>query len=250
MAAYRPTPIRRDSVISKAAEEICRLIEAEELRPGTRLPTEAQLSRMLGISRNSLREAFRILDGLGFVEKRPGRGIVVKAGLARGRDPGLEPSAAVDVAPVAFQVRTIVEARCAELAARLATEADLTELESQLLLFEESLKRGDLVAATQAHLNFHDVLVRMAGNPLLAALYHQVRFIITEIGRRGAQQTYKNRRQLGAHWEIYRAVARRHPEKAVAAVQRHFQAVGPLIEFMAKNQSTVQRVADPPEPRA
>ena len=32
--AYDPTPIRRDSVITQAAQEICRLIEAERLGPG------------------------------------------------------------------------------------------------------------------------------------------------------------------------------------------------------------------------
>jgi DNA-binding FadR family transcriptional regulator len=249
MAPYVPTPIKRDSVISKAAEELCRLIEAERLRPGARLPTETQLSRMLGISRNSLREAFRILDGLGFVEKRAGRGIVVRVNLGEPHDAAVDSSAAVDVAPVAFQVRMIVESHCAALAARSGNEGDVAEMEGQMHLLEEALKRGDLVAATQAHLSFHDVLVRAARHPLLAALYHQIRFIITEIGRRGAQKTYKNRRHLAAHWDIHRAVARRDPEKAVAAVERHFQTIGPLIEFMSKNQGAVQLVVSPQDPR-
>ena len=32
--AYGPSPIKRDSVISQAAQEICRIIEAERLAPG------------------------------------------------------------------------------------------------------------------------------------------------------------------------------------------------------------------------
>ena len=51
--AYSPSPIRRDSVISQAAQEICRFIEAERLAPGEALPPETRLSQMLGISRNS-----------------------------------------------------------------------------------------------------------------------------------------------------------------------------------------------------
>ena len=62
--AYSPTPIRRESVISQAAQEICRCIEAERLSPGDALPPETRLSEMLGISRNSVREALRVLHGL------------------------------------------------------------------------------------------------------------------------------------------------------------------------------------------
>ena len=38
--AYSPSPIRRDSVISQAAHEICRFIEEERLSPGQALPPE------------------------------------------------------------------------------------------------------------------------------------------------------------------------------------------------------------------
>ena len=53
--AYNPSPIKRESVISRAAQEICRFIEAEQLGPGDALPPETRLAQMLGISRNSLR---------------------------------------------------------------------------------------------------------------------------------------------------------------------------------------------------
>src|SRR6267378_2428011 len=42
--AYSPTPIRRESVISQAAQEICRFIEAEKLGAGDALPPETRLS--------------------------------------------------------------------------------------------------------------------------------------------------------------------------------------------------------------
>ena len=87
---YSPSPIRRDSVISQAAQEICRYIEAERLGPGEALPPETRLSQMLGISRNSLREALRVLHGLGHVEKTAGRRVVVTARRA-GRQKRLRP---------------------------------------------------------------------------------------------------------------------------------------------------------------
>lgn len=232
--------ITRESVISKAADELCRYIEAEKLGSGDRLPTEVQLSRMLGVSRNSLREALRILHALGFVEKLPGQGLRVKNSFGAALGAPFEESAVLDAAPVAFQIRMVLEGRCAELAAQAGTEADFAELAGQLALFEEGLKRGDLVSATLAHVAFHDIIVRAARNPFLASIFQQVRFVISEIGRRGAQKTYKNPRQLAAHREIYDALSKRDSQRAAGAVKRHFQLVTPIIEFISKSP----RVAD------
>ncbi len=226
-------------MISQAAEEICRLIGAQKLEPGQRLPTEQRLSSMLGISRNSLREALRILDGLGFVEKRPGRGIVVRTPLGGGDAATAEDAAAVAAAPVAFEIRMIVERRCAELAAEVGTEAEFEELGGHLRLFEEALKRGDLVAAMQAHLSFHDALVATAKNRFLSSIFQGVRFVIAEVGRRGARRTYRNPRQFESHREICAALRMRDARRVAAAVTEHFEAVGPLIEFMAKNPPAI-----------
>ena len=232
---YRPLPIRRESVTSKAAEEICRYIEAERLGPGQRLPSELQLAGMLGISRNSLREALRILDGLGFVEKRPDTGIVVKG-------PGLPPASApgrqaiLDAIPATVQMRAIIEIRCAELAAAAATDENLAELESHVSRFEEALKRGDLVAATQAHGTFHDTLVAAAHNPSLAGIFQQVRFVIAEIGPLVLRRTAWRRVQREIHREILDAVARRDGRRAAAAVKKHFRDVGALVEFNVRHR--------------
>ncbi len=66
-SGYRPTALKRDSLITKAAEEICRFIDAQGLKPGAALPPETHLSEMLGISRNFMiheRSALAALDRL------------------------------------------------------------------------------------------------------------------------------------------------------------------------------------------
>src|SRR6201988_2982227 len=132
---YSPSPIRRESVISQAAQEICRFIEAERLAPGEALPPETRLSQMLGISRNSLREALRVLHGLGYVEKAAGRRVVVTAAAQRGKSM-LDESVLLEAAPTANEVRSHIAQKCAELAAERLTAAELTELEQALAALE------------------------------------------------------------------------------------------------------------------
>jgi GntR family transcriptional repressor for pyruvate dehydrogenase complex len=229
---YQPRPIGRESVITKAADELCRYIDGHRLNAGDPLPTEGHLSTMFGISRNSIREALRILDGLGFVDKRPGRRAIVRsrAGLLAKRPP--ERADILQSVPVAYQARMAIEERCAALAAERATPVILAELDSQLSRFEEALKREDFTTAARAHGEFHETLVHAAGNPVLASMFEAVRFGMTEVAE-PARETLKDGRTPALHRAMYRAIAEHDAVRAAAAVRRHAQAYRPLIEFMA-----------------
>lgn len=229
---YRPVPLARESLISKAADEIRRLIREQSLRPGEALPPETQLSKMLGISRNSLREALRILDGLGFVQKQPGRRVV--AAVPRVVAPSaVEPAVLADAMPAAHAARMAIEERCAAIASQVATDADLTELESHLALFQEALKRGDVQAASDAHVAFHTALVTAAHNPILTAMFQQVSFSAAEMGVR-ANETLKERRQVPLHAAILAAIRARDAASTGSTVRRHFRAIAPVVEFVAR----------------
>ena len=164
--AYEAAPIRRDSVITQAAQEICRFIEAERLSPGEALPPETTLSQMLGISRNSLREALRVLHGLGHVEKAAGRRVVVTAG-SQGGESMFDQSVLLEAAPIANEVRSHIAQRCAELSAERLTSAELGELGGALTALEVAIARKDMTAAKAAHDAFHGLLLASARNPLV-----------------------------------------------------------------------------------
>src|ERR1700704_4537205 len=143
---YYPAPVQRDSVITRAAQELCRLIEAEDLGPGSPLPTETRLAQMLGISRNSVREALRVLHGLGYVEKAAGRRVVVTAA-AQGGKSMFDESVLLEAAPTANEVRSHIAQRCAELSAERLTSAEIGELERALVALEQAIRRSDMAGA-------------------------------------------------------------------------------------------------------
>jgi len=72
-------PIKKTSVVEQAIGKIYELIKTQDLKEDDRLPPERQLSEMLGISRNSLREAIRVLDMLGIIRVDQGSGMVIDA---------------------------------------------------------------------------------------------------------------------------------------------------------------------------
>jgi hypothetical protein len=56
------------------ASDLERKIKAGELLPGARLPSDAELGEIYTASRNTVREAVRLLVSRGLAEKRSGRG--------------------------------------------------------------------------------------------------------------------------------------------------------------------------------
>jgi GntR family transcriptional regulator, transcriptional repressor for pyruvate dehydrogenase complex len=230
--AYRPAPIRRDSVITRAAEELCRLIEAEDLGPGSPLPTETRLAQMLGISRNSLREALRVLHGLGYVEKAAGRRVVVTAASRTGKGV-FDESVMLEAAPVANDVRSHIAQKCAELAAERLTLAELATLEQALAAFEDAISREDMAAAKGAHDRFYGLFLSGARNPLLAAMFNQAQ--VARLSNVSPEhRSFYDPRHLAHHRALLRALRKRDKGAASAVVRKHYQSLGQMLAVAAR----------------
>ncbi|BBF42321.1 transcriptional regulator, GntR family [Lachnospiraceae bacterium KM106-2] len=67
----------------KAIDYLYKLIESGELTLGSKLPTERYLSEQLSISRNSTREALRMLENMGVIESRRGSGNYLVGNISR-----------------------------------------------------------------------------------------------------------------------------------------------------------------------
>ena len=238
---YEATPIKVESLITKAADEIRRLIDVREMVPGATLPSETQLAAMLGISRNSLREALRILDSLGFIEKRAGKQAIVRSrlGLVR-RSAG--PANVLEGLPVAYEARMLVEHRCAELAAGRVDDHEILNLSKILDAFESELNQQNYEAASRIHRQFHDSMVMIAKNPLLSEIYAAISYAITE-QTDVLPESLKDRRLRSVHRAIYEAIRDRNASRAGIAVRRHFRANRPRVEFRVHAQE--QQISQP-----
>jgi GntR family transcriptional repressor for pyruvate dehydrogenase complex len=226
--SYAPSPIRRDSVITQAAQEICRFIDAERLGPAGALPTETRLAQMLGISRNSVREALRVLHGLGYVEKAAGRRVVATAA-SRGGKGIFDESVMLEAAPIANDIRSHVAQRCAELAADRLTAAELGEIELALGALETAIARQDMVAAKSAHDAFHGQFLAGARNPMLVAMFNQAQMArLSNVTPE--HKGFYDPRHLLHHRALLRALRKRDAAAARAAVRRHFQSLGQMLD--------------------
>ncbi len=235
--SYRPAPIKRESVITRAAQEICRYIADEKLRPGQTLPTETHFSRLLGVSRNSIREALRVVHGLGMIDKPAGRRVVVAVATKGGR--GIfDESVIVEAAPLANMVRSQIAQKCAELAAERLTNQELRQLDDAFATLERAILKHDAAAAQSAHDSFHGLLLAGGRNPLLVAMFNQAQLARLANVSSAAQQSYADTVHLEHHRALLRALHNRDPEAARAAVQEHFGSLGLMLGVVTASRGT------------
>lgn len=219
----RPRRVGRGtSVTDEAIEEIKRLIVSGQLRPGDRMPPEAELANRLGLSRNSLREAVRALTLLRVLDVRQGDGTYVSS---------LEPHDLLDVMGFVvdllhdrtslelIEVRRMLEPEATALAATRITDATLEKLGQLMARMEEAKTVEQLV---DADATFHDLIVRATNNTVLTSMLRSL-----------ATRTLRARRYRGivddgaltqthaGHAAIYRALRARDPALARAAALTH-----------------------------
>src|SRR5579883_901434 len=127
-------PVARQSVVDAVADRLRGEILAGRLRPGTRLPSERELSLALGVNRLTLRASLARLEALGLITTRHGAGNVVASWRERA---GLEMLGTLvkglkiadpawhDLVRSALEIRRILACEAVALAAERHTDEDI-----------------------------------------------------------------------------------------------------------------------------
>ena len=164
--------IQRISITDAVVDSIKEMIESEEYKVGEKLPAEARLCEMLGVSRTSVREAIRVLQALGYVENRPGKGAFVAANHKEEATPWY------DVENPQFtdfmDIRMAMETFAVRVAVKRATDKDIKKLEEIHQSFVEANSKKDMVRMIMLDELFHTTIVGITKNQLLVNINRQL----------------------------------------------------------------------------
>jgi DNA-binding FadR family transcriptional regulator len=214
------------AVTDEAIEKLKGMIVSGELRPGERLPREADLATSLGLSRSSLREAVRALSLVRILDVRQGDGTYVSSlasdSLLDALNFIVEFHRDASVLEL-LEVRRILEpAASARAAVRISSEA-VADLEEVLNRATAESPVEDLV---KADVEFHRAIAVAGGNTVLASLIESLSGP-TQRARiwRGMTQEGALHRTLDEHRAIFNAISRRDPEMASTWATVHIAGV-------------------------
>jgi DNA-binding GntR family transcriptional regulator len=207
----RPVPLRQS-----VYDALIDLIVAGDLPPGEHL-VETDLARQLGVSRQPIREALHRMEAEGWIDLRPSQGAFVH----------IPTDSEVDEL---LDVRELLEAETARLAARDATADDVAGLRVLWVRGEAAARTDDLSSAVSANNEFHAEVAAIAGNVVLGDLAGTVsrrvrwhyRLVVPARGHESWAEHAELIDAIEAHDEDRaQSLARSHTEQTRSAYHRH-----------------------------
>ena len=200
--------IHRVSVADQVAAVVRQQILTGELLPGTSLQ-ELHLASSLGVSRNTMREAVRILCLEGLLRRNLHRGLAVAQLSLK------------DVQEI-YQVRRMLELSAVGLASA-PEPAMQAELKAAVDAYEDAIRDGDFVRAVSADLHFHAILIRFHKNNRLEAFYEkaigELRMGMVLVDRVHDDPTGL----VPVHREIYDSLTAGRLQECAARLARHLE---------------------------
>lgn len=210
---------RRDAVLSQLRNAIL----TGRLTPGERLK-EVPLSKDLGVSRPTLREAIYQLIHEGLLVQEDYKGVTVA---------GIDPETVADIAVV----RTPLEAIAARAIASDKSGNARAALERAWSVYDEAARGEDPVRENQAHLELHRTIWIASGNSMLERIWPIVSTsILLALGTDAAahHDTTRNRRM---HRDLVDAIVHNRPRDIDREVRAHIRAsADETIEVLRSRQ--------------
>lgn len=192
IASMKPSQSAVDFVI----ESIKQLLIDGDLHPGERIPSENELTKMLAVSRGSIREAMKILSALGVVKIQRGDGTyIAESGDNVATDSMLfsfilsQPSL-----KEVYDLRVLIETGVMEAVIDNATEEDLAQLRSCLDEMKRASSQGGASTEefTRLDIKFHSLLGSVTGNRLIQHIYSYIMEYLS-------QSVYESHRKQGGY---------------------------------------------------
>lgn len=213
--------IERVSIVEEAVKRIREFV-GEGLRAGERLPSEMVLKEQLGVGRSTIREALRVLQALGVVEIRSGKGAFV-------REPAEPTESTIKGWFVdnetrigdLFEVRIAIEGLAVRLAVSRAGEKQLERIAELESAFREAVARGEGVELAMIDESFHSAIIEASNNPLLIRIGKVIADALFEYRTRAFSLRENVGHAVGPHEAIVRALRERDEEGAAEALRGH-----------------------------
>ena len=207
----------------RAYTEIVRIINAEGMVSGDRLPSEARLADLFGMSRTIVREALARLASDGITEARRGAGSYVKRRPSE-RLGSHMPMDALAATLGTYEVRFVLEAEAARLAAQRRSHQQLEAIERAL-----SALRAALLSNAPAHDEdwlLHRSIAEATGNAAFPPVFDHLQDAVMQILRAGVEISRARPPEvIGAmmdeHDAIVDAIRARDADGAALAMRWH-----------------------------
>jgi len=212
-----------------AAEMLIEAIRKQKLLPGDKLPPERVISKEMGLSRNTIREAISALQIMGILETRHSQGNFIVHSVDKNNYDMLislifkneeDPFALID-ARIAF------EPGAAVLAGRASTKKDILNLSACFKRIQKALQANDIETYRQEDHAFHLRIAQITRNPLvvntISSLLNATNQPLWQTMKKALADAKLRDARIREHAAIFQAISDRDEAAIHSAVRTHLE---------------------------
>ncbi len=180
----------RSNLIEQTTAQLRSRIRSGQWKVGERIPPEPLLVELLGVGRNTVREAVQSLVHAGLLTRRQGSGTYVRStsevSLAIGRQ--FEDAHYMHI----LEVRRSLEVEAARLAACNRTDEDIRILRDANSRRQQAFESGDVDLMVAADMTLHNKIAEISKNPVLVQLYQSLTEAVGATIRRNVESIVRS----------------------------------------------------------
>ena len=240
-------PIKNERTFEKVSTRIKRLIFDGVLKPGDRLPAETELAHQFNVSRQTIREALRILELSGFitVQKGGNGGPLIRTTILNTINDlfldafQLEKVTTEELTLARFEIERVVM----NYAIDRADDADIQRLQDNVRRARKKIENN--LAAVDENIEFHNLLAEASKNHVFVMVVGSITAVVRDHTSRltaslegqdpaGAymESVLKSKTAVDIHEKILEAITARDRKKAKHLMESHLQEVGHRLESL------------------
>lgn len=224
--------ITNKKVYEQVIEQIQEKIFNGEFKNGDKLPSERELSELMGVSRTSIREAIRVLETMGIIESKQGEGNFICSNINKSL---IEPLSLMfklnngtweDV----MELRQALELEAVKCASKRITKQEAIEIGKIIVQMEDEvsgLNRNEVFVSLDQ--KFHNKIASISKNYLIESLFltssNLFEGFIDDARKKIISQDSDERVLLNQHKDIYKAIVDKNPSLSYEKMEEHMNLI-------------------------
>lgn len=223
--------VSRTTLVDEVIGAIRRMVAEEGWSPETKLPSEQELGRQLGVGRSTVREALRVLGHLGVVESRSGLGTYVVNQQVPPHGRPLEHPQTPQGLYELYAFRRYLEVPAARAAAEHRTADQMAAIKSSWNDCAQAVLKNSPMEFARLDYRFHLSIVEASQNRFAIAAYKtidqafpQYVQLILGLGPLRSMLTF--------HDELIAAIEARNGDAAEAAALENFMETDVRVQLL------------------
>jgi GntR family transcriptional repressor for pyruvate dehydrogenase complex len=216
--------IEKISLIESVVTELKQAIMDGSYRVGDKFLTELKIGEILGIGRSTVREALRLLQAMGYLEIKPGKGaFVLRITEYDQQDVSAWFSNHITELNDYIEVRMAIEPLALRLAIARSDKDDLDELKNIHKSFVRAMAENNVEELAKCDELFHTTIVKLSRNKLLKVINESIAKFLAEYRIKAFSVSQNVPHALKPHAEIIDCIEKGDSKRAEEIMLEHLK---------------------------